>query len=372
MIISGKPNKTFYLLATAWLLMQTVLCWANGVGLTNEAEKYIGQAYHLQYDHHIDDSKYIFYFIPIFLIFVSLKLHAGFAFVVAVQLFINALATAAFYKVCMALLCNTRAAFAATLFFISFFPIQYWNTFLYTESVFYSLCIFFMYALVVLPSAKLSTHIVRALVVAALLFTRPLGILFLPVTFFFYLAQRSFKTVLKWLIGAAVCIGVYGLVNFLYHSNADMDILMPQIHGSVICFGPAVYTNPKLRVTNTGTPVSDLAWFILHNPWYFLKLATARLGSFFNLYRPEYSIVHNAYLILCMLVLYGLAIFSVIRSVLIKTAPFKYIFIPLLVIFCIGVMLQCDDFNSRFSMPLFPWIILLAAGGLLTLFKKST
>ena len=108
-------RKVFYLLGTAWLLMQAVLWWANGIGITNEADKYIGQAYHLQYDHHFDDPKYIFYSIPVFFIFLSLKLHAGFTFVVVVQLLLNAVATAAFYKLALKMMLgNSKNAALAT------------------------------------------------------------------------------------------------------------------------------------------------------------------------------------------------------------------------------------------------------------------
>ncbi len=358
------------MLAAAWLLVQAALWWTNGINITNEAQKYLGQAYHLQQERHFDDPKYVFYGIPIFLIYAALQLHTGFVLVVMIQLLLNALATAAFYKICVTVLNNRNGAVLATLFYISFFPIQYWNTFLYTESVFYSLCIFFMYAFIVMPASSILTHIARGLVVTALLFTRPLGILLLPVVFFFYLIQSRLKPVAKWLIAFTVCAGVCGLVNFLYHSNADMDILLPQLKGSIICYGPPAYDPPNLAVINTGNPVSDLAWFIIHNPGYFLKLAVRRLASFFNLYRADYSPIHNAYLIGCMLALYGLVIFAIARCAAIKTAPFQFIFIPLLVILCIGVMLQCDDYNSRFSMPLFPWIILLATNGLLKLVQK--
>ncbi len=359
----AKPGKAFYLLAVIWLLVQAALWYYNGTGITDEAEKYIGQAYHLQSDHYIDDTKYVFYFIPVFIIFISLIFHLGFAFVVIVQIVVNALATVAFYKICKSLLKNDKGSILATILFITFIPLQYWNTFLYTESIFYSLCIFFMYSYIVLPAGKASTHLIRGAIILALLFTRPLGILFIPVTAFYYLAQSKLKPAIKWLAAVTACIAVYFLVNFLYHSSADMDILMPQLQGSVICFGPQEYTNSNLQIIHSGNPANDLGYFVIHNTVYFSKLAFSRALSFFNLYRSYYSPLHNAYLILSMIFLYGFAFRSFTKSPLGRIPAFKYIFLPLVFIFCAGVMLQCDDFNSRFSMPLFPWIILLAIDG---------
>ena len=81
--------------------------------------------------------------------------------------------------------------------------------------------------------------------------------------------------------------------------------------------------------------------------------------------------MHNMYVVICMVVLYGGLVLSVIKSKLIKHPAFAYIFLPLLLILCMGVMLQCDDYNSRFSMPLFPWIILLATDGMFCVHKNG-
>jgi hypothetical protein len=320
------------------------------------------QAAYFQREHHIDSSKYVFYFIPICIIFICLSLHIGFSAVVIIQLLCNALATMALYKTANTVFNNKPQSVFATLLFITFIPIQYWNSFLYTESLFYSLCIFFMYSFVVLPPAKKATHVIRLIIVLALLFTRPLGILFLPVAAWYYLSQSNLLSITKWLVAIAACAIALVLVNFLYQGGADMDIVMPQKQGFIICYGCSI-TQAGLQTITTGNPLNNLVYFIVHNPGYFLQLAFYRLLYFFTLYRPYYSLLHNAYLIACMVFLYGFAVISAFSTKLIKTVPFKHIFLPLLVIFCVGVMLQCDDFNSRFVMPLFPWIILLAANG---------
>jgi len=367
----AKITKTIWLPALLWLVVQAMLWYTNKIGITNEAEKYISQAGYLQQQGAFNAAKYIFYIIPILVIFVCIKLHIALASVVVTQLVVNALATVTFYKIAAALFAKPGQTMCATVLFITFIPLQYWNSFLYTESFFYSFCIFYMYAFIVLPAHKTSTHIIRFIIVTALFFTRPLGILFVPVTAFYYLSQSRLPRYIKWLVIAGAGIAVYFLVNFLYTGGGDMDILIPQKEGFIVCYGYAM-PQPGLQVITTGNPLNNLGYFILHNPLYFVKLAFFRLVSFFTLSRAYYSALHNLYLVANMALLYGFSLLSVIKSALVKTPAFKNILLPLLFIFCAGVMLQCDDYNSRFSMPLFPWLMLLATNGIFMLPKKRT
>ncbi len=351
--------------------MQGVLLYSNGIITTNEAEKYIGQAYHLSLEHRLDDHKYIFYFLPILTIYTGLALKLGFLFTVGVQLLVNSLATVAFYGIAKHMYASASKSTVATLLFITFIPLQAWNSYLYTESLFYSFCVFFMYVCMVLHDDRTSSHVLRILVLLLLVFTRPLGLLFIPVLCIFYLAKSGMPKIIKWGTLLTVGAALYLLINFLYTSNADMDILMPQKQGMVICFGGQVLASDNLVMQTSNEPLNDLAFFIWHNLAYFSKLAGARLVSFFNLYRKDYSMLHNVYLIVSMVALYGFGIVPLIKAMVARRPAIAYLFFPLLVILCAGVMLQCDDFNSRFSMPLFPWIILLATDGMFGIKRKG-
>ncbi|HWB28361.1 MAG TPA: hypothetical protein VG738_22970 [Chitinophagaceae bacterium] len=361
--------KPAYILFALWLVVQLILWVTNGTVTTNEALKYIGQAYHLQQQHQLDGTKYIFYLVPVCVIYACIILRAGFNAVVLIQLLLNAIATAAFYKICLTLFSNKARSFAATALLITFIPLQYWNSFLYTESLFYSFCILFIYCYTVLPPSKKSTHAARAVITLVLLFTRPLGILFLPVTAFYYLWQSRLRFITKLLVLVATCMAAAVLINYLYSGGADMDILMPQRNGFIVCYGDSL-PHTGIKTIDTGSPLNGLLYFIFHNPLYFSRLAFYRLLSFFTLTRSYYSPLHNLYLGCCMFFLYVPAVISVIISPLKKQNIFGYLFLPLLLLFCIGVMLQCDDFNSRFCMPLFPFIILLAVDGLFTIYNR--
>ncbi len=361
-------GKAALLLAVIWVAVQAVLVYTNHVGTLNEAEKYIQQASFLADGHSIDNKKYLLYILPILVIFISLKANLGFTLAIIIQLAVNAVATTAFFAIGGHLWGNRLKSAIATILYITFIPLQQWNSFLYTESLFYSFSVIFIYVCVVLPTHKKSTHLARLAVLLLLLFTRPLGLFFIPVLFFLYLYTARVARLTKWIFALAAPVLLYAALNFLYFKGADMDILLPNVQGMVICFLGQAVTTPHLTIpTGSHNPINSLALFIYYNPVYFSKLAFLRLVSFFNLTRQEYSFSHNLYFSCCMVFLYSSTIVSCWFSKTNAIKPLRYTFIPILLILAAGVMLQCNEYNNRFSLTLFPWFILFAADGLYTI-----
>lgn len=364
-------GKAALLLAVIWVAVQAVLVYTNHVGTLNEAEKYIQQARYLANGHTIDNKKYLLYILPILVIFISLKANLGFTLAIFIQLAVNAAATAAFFAIGRHLWGNRLKSTIATLLYTTFIPLQQWNSFLYTESLFYSFCVLFIYVCVVLPNHKKSTHFARLAVLLLLLFTRPLGLFFIPVLFFLYLYTARVTKLTKWIFALAAPTLLYVALNFLYFKGADMDILLPNVQGMVICFLGQAVTTPQLTIpTGIHNPINSLVLFIYYNPVYFSKLAFLRLISFFNLTRQEYSVSHNAYFGCCMVFLYVSTFISYWFSKTTAIKSLRVTFLPILFILAAGVMLQCNEYNNRFSLTLFPWFILFAADGLYTIVDR--
>src|ERR1700761_8463723 len=127
------------LLCTLWLLVNTILLLKNGIVTTGEAEKYIRQAHLLVSTGTLESSNFRFYFIPIALLTLCIKLHLSFAWMVAVQLALNGLATLFFYKTAASLFPGGKIAFIATILLLLNIPYQAYNSFLQTESIFQSM-----------------------------------------------------------------------------------------------------------------------------------------------------------------------------------------------------------------------------------------
>jgi hypothetical protein len=360
-------GKATLLLAVIWVAVQAVLVYTNHVGTIHEAEKYITEARNLADGQGLGNRKYIFYILPIFLIFISTKANLGFSLAIGIQLAANALATLAFFKTAQHIWGNRLKSVITTLLYITFIPLQQWNSFLYTESLFYSLCVLFIYLTVVYPPYKTRPPLALIAVILLMVFTRPMGLFIIPVLLFSLLYKIQISKKVKWLITLATAILLYTTLNFLYNSGSGMNILLPQTEGMVLCdVGQAIATD-HLTLPTTHNPINSLALFIFYNPVYFSKLALLRLISFFNLTRQEYSFGHNLYFSCYMVFLYVLTFVSYWFSKTTAIKPLRYTFLPILLILAAGVMLQCNEYNNRFSLTLFPWFILFAADGLYTI-----
>jgi len=354
-------KNTTILLAATWIMVQAFLLYSTDINSSGEAYKYIGQAYHLIHDHHVDEARYVFYFIPIALLAVAQYVHLQFIFYIGIQLLLNIISAVAFYRIADFLFKNKIASFISTFIFITFIPYESWNIFLYTDSVFYSFSLLFLYTCIVLDDAKKSTHFFRVALLIVLVFTRPLGILYIPALFAFYFSRSKINSRVKIFCALFVAVLVLFAINYLYQQGGgDMNILFPQVQGYVICFQYSSISPNAAGIMVSDNPVKDLIVYIIQNPLRFLQLAGLRFLSFFNLCRPYYSFTHNIYLAINMLALYFPAIISLLRFSLFRSKSIKHLILVLFVLFIAGVMLQCDDFNSRFIMPLFPPIILFA------------
>lgn len=367
-------RQSFLFLAFLWLSVQSILLYTEGIGIKDEAIKYIEQANLLLHQHSLEGRKYIFYLLPVLLIALSILLKLSFAFAVIIQILINAFSTIGFYVFAKQLSNNNKAiAVTATAFLITFIPYQTWNTFLYTESIFLSLSILLFYSFTVSGNKQKLIHLIRICLLISLLLSRPLGLLYVPAVGLYYLQRTLLPYYVKIILSIAVTLVLYATFNYLYTAGNDMDILKPVKDGNIICFLPTQYADASLNLQQTNNPLNDLGYYILNNPLHFIKLAALRTVSFFNLYRNDYSLLHNIYLIIVMLLIYtGILLGLIYKASVFKHNIIRYLFLPLLLFFILGVMLQCDDYNSRFSMALFPMFILFAVNGWYVLLKRGT
>jgi hypothetical protein len=205
----------------------------------------------------------------------------------------------------------------------------------------------------------------------ALTLTRPSGILFVVPAFIYTLqklvvGKYAMAKRLALLAGAAA-ITVF-FVNYLYKTGGgDLDVMKPYIEEHIICFMPAAQPATGLQLAQTGQPISDLGYYIQHNPAHFLRLFALRLWAFVNLARPYYSTMHNAALYLAMLPLYLFAIIGFYRKI--RCGGRLYMG-ALLLVYAVAIALQCDDYHSRFIMVLYPYILFFAAVGIGTFISK--
>lgn len=363
------PRNT-WLLAAVWLLVQVGILVTKGITTDMEGQVYINVANYLLQHGYYEAAKSLFYCVPICVLALCIKTGIGYTGFVLIQLLLNGLATISFYRLALFLSGNTNTTNIATLLFMFFIPLQIWNTYLYTESFFISLGIIFS-SWLLCSQMKLALLPLVLVGLAVLTLTRPSGILFVVPTFI-YLLQKMivgrYAVVkrLAILVGAAA-ITVF-FVNYLYRTGGgDLDVMKPYIEEHIICFLPAPQPDGHLQLAQTGQPIGDLWYYILHNPAHFLRLFALRLWAFVNLARPYYSTLHNMALYLTMLPIYFFAILGLAKKIMPGS---RFYMGALILVYAVAIALQCDDYHSRFIMVLFPYILFFAAVGITALLGR--
>lgn len=366
--LSGRPYLTIFLVFST---VQVVLYNQIGIVTEIEASKYIEQGTLLYQNGQLSDTKYIFYLPIISLVWLCKAVGASWGLIVIIQVLLGALSLFLFYKLGWFLSNSKPVAFYSSIALALFVPLQSWNFFLYSESLFISLSIIFTYLVFVhgTKGYRGTLTILGALIV--LCFSRPHGLLFIPPTIIFLVMRKQDRT--QRLTSIAFCFallaGMYVLLNTAFTGGSDMDAMKPFIEEHIICFVPLKPEGASIDVQITGNPVNDLFYYVLHNPLHFLRMAALKLLSFFNMTRPYYSSIHNILLAAFFLPVYIFSIFGLRR--LISSRPFAWFLLSLLILYPLGATFQCDDWHSRFTMVVFPYFILLGAWGVHSLLKPG-
>jgi hypothetical protein len=344
------------ILSLAWIVVQAFLFSKNGILTGFESGKYIEQANYFIDHGTVGSPNFWLYSVQIFLIAASVKLLGGFALTVIVQLLVNALATFYFYQLCKKL-GDQRTAFVCTLLLILNIPFQQFNTFLFTESLFYSFIILFSCFLLQITKLSFSTFLTIILFLLLICFTRPTGLLLTPCVFI-YLFSKFFNTwpsILK--ISSTIIISLLFvfILNLALGTGGELNFILPFAEEHIICGVPTV--NPQGQ-TN-GNSLGSIFNYIIDHPGQFLHLAWLRSLAFWGLFRSYFSPGHNIFLAVYFFPVYLLAIFS-LNVWWKKNRPLLLYAISFILITWGTVILSCDDWHNRFFLTLMPFIYILS------------
>ncbi|MEO5563222.1 MAG: hypothetical protein ABIR18_07305 [Chitinophagaceae bacterium] len=353
-----------------WAIVQSFLFYKYGIQTDLEAAKYIFEADNLLKNGTVSTANYWLYITQISLIAIVLKLKTGFFLVYLVQLFFNWIATLVFYRFLLNI-SNKLTGLILTLFLIFNTPIQTFNSFLQTESLFYSFTIIFSCYL--LQIQKLTTKTITLLFLLLLLvcFTRPTGLLFVPGIFLylFFKFARSLSTLAK------VSITIIGSILFLFFLNAalgsggELDFMLPYRDERIICGVPTLTYLRDVQTSDNPNSVFGLLYYITHNAGQFTRLALLRSKAFFGLARPYYSNGHNLYLYLYFFPFYLLMLFS-LRKWFVRNKYILLYCITVIAVTWLSVILTCDDWHNRFFLSVVPYIYILSAPAVQTITDK--
>ena len=357
---AGKKIRNEFIVLLVWVIVQAALIWKNGIVTDGESEKYITQARLLISEGHLSNGSYIMYLTQILLITVAKKTGIGLLAVVFVQLLLSLLSTITYFRFTRQLLSSGTLAIIGTLMLLLNIPLQEFNSFLQTESVFYSLGIITTCFVLKQTSFNFKTLAIVIMLLLLLSITRPTGILFFPPVllyiFFRFLSAISFTRKLI-LVGVSATIFVF-VLNAALGSGGGLDFMLPYRDERIICGVPTLPAFTKINETSNGNSVFGLLYYVFHNFGQFSRLAWLRSLAFFGLTRTYYSSFHNAYLVVYFYLIYFLFVMSF--RFWLKTSPYILFYVLLLTLVSWGtVILSCDDWHNRFFLTLSPYLILL-------------
>ena len=345
-----------------WLITTLLYLKSFGIVTDMEAKKYIIEANRFIDTGSFSAPRYWFYSITTFILVIAFKLHIGITGAFIIQACLNLFAYFYFYKALSTFFKNVITPFFIIVYLIAFSPYQSWVVFLFTESAFFSTVLILFSTLVLYkPNLIINSCFIAASLLLTIL-SRPLGILFVGATYIylFYCAKPKWKIIFG--IASLVLFGLaYYSINIIFSTIPDWHITQAFEQESIICDMPAALPYQKLDLSQSGSPVFQLWYYLTHNFSHFLHFAGIKMQYFFLMARPYYSKAHNYFLLLNVIPLYLLAF----CSFFIKKTQFNKgttIFLAsAILIFTLTIIFQCDDYHNRFVLSIFPFFVILAA-----------
>ncbi len=363
-----KERNLQYALTILWVILQAFFFLRYGVRYMGDSDAYISYGHNIAEQFYFADNyqlKYVGY--PIFLALIF-KLGLGVNGVVICQTLISGLAAIALYRTTRKLAGNYMAPVLATLLFICWYDLQFYNNFILTESLYISLLIFAFYLLVRAKCLKELLIVLPVILYIALM--RPNGFIAL-IAYFAYLFTIAFlntqsvkyKAALVLLVSVVPMLAILLVDKYLLQSFTIVETYQ---EGKLIFMYDGLLVHPDRPIVMPpayATPLTKIILFIQENTSYFLRMTLYRFLLFWGNIKPFYSLWHNAIIIA---VLYPLYFYTLKAMVTTKRIP-----LPLTIYVAFLLLQQCfitsvtsEDWNGRFLMSLVAFVFMFGSIGL--------
>ena len=372
--MTANRNHTLYLVSAGiiWLIIQAAFLLSHGIALNGEPSKYINEANHFLNTGSLSSSNFRLYFVEILLIALAIKSTVGYGLVIAVHLIVNLGATLMIYTFVSKVFSEKTGFFCAILFLLNI-PLQEFNVYLQTESLFYSFTILFSLYLLSIQNFTYKHAIFILLSIALLSITRPTGLLIIPPTFLYLFVRfnRSRYKKLQLSIASVLFIGFLFLLNNALGSGGEFDFMLPYQYEHIICGLPTIDQPAVIKTTSNSNSLYGIVYYVANNMGQFIKLACLKTVAFLGLFRPYYSNAHN---ILLAVLFYPLYIAAIPGCKWWYTnRPYMLLFLTgMIVVTWSSVMITCDDWHNRFFLSISFYVLILGLPAIHNLIKRLT
>lgn len=358
------------LVAVVWLLVQAALFVQGGIRSGGDTGRYLEGAEALLRGAWPSGkaASYLGYDA-----FVTLFMGSGLGRmgIVAAQVALSGLAAFALYRLA-ARLYEPRAGLLAALCYVAYPPIQRWNFYILTDSLFVSSAV--VSAWLVVRARGLWGWVAAGLAVLGASAVRPhgLGLLVAATAYGGWTLWRTRRHVLLGVLGAVVVAAAPGVLAVAGRALAREHLLEHYVRGTVV-WGydalnrPLPAAPPQAAAPGTN-PLVGLVAFAAERPGHVARLAALRLGYEYFQVRPYYSPRHNAALLATLLPAYLLALGGLARRV--SDPPARAYLLAIVLAQSLAVALTFADWDGRHLAVVLPFAFLFAGAGLSSVLER--
>ena len=355
-------KKHLAIIYVAWLLVNIFLWLRLGINTSGDAKVYILESDNIISNHQFDGARLIPYSVYIFFIVILQYVFNSLFFVCLFQLIINGIALFYFYKILLKAAKQPVVPLIGCLLLVICYQYQIWNMAIYTESLYCSLLIFFLFHYLKPVYTKKDITWLFVLYIL-LLFCRPTTII-LSIPLLLSMIYRLFKLRnLSKIKIVFIFAAFFILLNVVLYFLLDkFNVVEEYMATKIIC--AATDTGKDLAYTLPPTDMNEyfkMIYFIFNNKLTILNLSWQRLISFFTMTRAYYTITHNLFLIIfdCF---YFFVIFH--RPSTFFDTYKRILIYGTVIIFSLHTMLTCDEWSGRWVVPVIPFIVLIIVNGI--------
>ncbi len=363
--LQSLQKKQFVIVSSAYFITAFALLVHYGVNDGGEAFKYLLDGKSIAQSKGLNYGEFSYFFVT-YSLFLSffIKYKISLWVVALIQILLSYWAAYSLYKLILLRSQNHFLALLIVCCYLFCYPIQKWIFFIYSEGVHTSLVVIgFCVFIKLLDKYSFINLVFFITLSAALITTRPVGVLFLLsayLTFLFvcYHKKQQKVFVLSFVVGILFCTAVLNSP-VRYFINPDSLKRM-----ELICMVPQNGITANYSQYNR-TGLAGAFKVVKNDIGFsnFFKAGVKKLQLFFGLARSYYSLKNNIFLEVNWL-FYPFALLGIFFNRQKEFSVIKTFSILIILITAAGIFVTCDDWSNRFIAPVFPFIIILAGVGL--------
>ena len=288
-------------------------------------------------------------------------------FVVLSQIFLSFISSLCIYKISKKLSSKPAAIFVLSLY-LFYFPLQIWNFYILTETLFICSTIFVLYFLIFFKKKYIPLLIFFIIFYIIL---RPHGFILIPSLALSLLIWLYFKNKLRLFYSLIICLiilflPILTLLNFYIENEGIVNTVAEK----GIIWG---YDNKnnflEFKANTSGdNNLMSLLIFFKSNFYTFIIAFFKKIWFFYLRIRPYYSDFHNYYIIIFNLIYWPAALIGLLKLNS-KNNIGTILMYCLIIFFTLAVGLSWADWDSGFSLYILPIIFIFAGVGLNSIFN---